>query len=45
MIVLVHENHDKWTNVTPKSNIFAGVLIMQILEVLSMARNIYQKIT
>ena len=37
MIVLVHENHDKWPNVTPVKhfcggfdhvNIFAGVLTM-----------------
>ena len=41
--VLVHESHDKWSNVKPVQNVCSG-LNMQILLVLSVASNINQKL-
>ena len=43
MIVILHENNDEWPNVTPVI-MFAMVLTKQILQVLSVVPNIYQKL-
>ena len=42
MIVFVHENHDKWLNVTQVQH-FARVLTTQIMQTLSLVPDIFQK--
>ena len=43
MVVLVHENHDNWPNVTAVQQFSRG-FTTQILYILSVVPNIYQKI-
>ena len=44
MIVLVHENHDKWPNVTPVQHVCSGFDQAELVKVLSVVPNVYQKL-